>query len=79
MTPAERIEKIGRALHGARWINLLAVDLGINPATIRRWISGRTPLPENHGVFLDAANVIARRIDLLTKAAALTSPGQRDL
>jgi hypothetical protein len=70
MKPADRLAEIGRALYGERWQKPLAEDLDVNRDTVRHWLSGHTPLREDHGVFLDALNVIDARLRRLTQARA---------
>ena len=61
-SPAEMLTAIGIALHGPdHWKMRLARDLGIDDDTLRRWVSGRTPLSPTHGVFQDALALLERR------------------
>lgn len=46
MTPT-RLERIGEALYGPRWQSELARELGVADRTVRRWVSGETPEPED--------------------------------
>lgn len=62
----------GRALYGERWRMQLARALGVDDDTIRRWMSGRTELRADHGVFADAAELLhKRREELLAAELAL--------
>ncbi len=45
MTPAT-INRIGTALFGGYWQTQLADALGVNPRTVRRWVSGELPIPD---------------------------------
>ena len=54
------LAEIGRAIHGDRWIAPLADDLEINRETLRRWLNGHTPLPPDHGMWQDLADVVER-------------------
>ena len=40
-----RLQSIGEALYGARWITALARDLGVSSRTVQRWAAGDHPLP----------------------------------
>jgi hypothetical protein len=46
MTP-EKLATIGIALYGDRWQTALANDLRVADRTMRRWLSGDSPIPEN--------------------------------
>lgn len=59
--PTEMLAEIGVTLYGARWRLALARALDIDDDTIRRWMSGRTPLPPDHAVFADARRLLRRR------------------
>ena len=41
MTPDE-LKDHGQRLYGHRWQTKLAVALGINPRTVRRWVAGES-------------------------------------
>ena len=41
MTNFEKLRLLGEALHGPRWQNAVARDLGINPRQVHRWVSGQ--------------------------------------
>jgi hypothetical protein len=45
MSPSELIE-IGELLYGARWRRPLADLLGVDVATLRRWVSADTAIPQ---------------------------------
>jgi hypothetical protein len=45
MTPNE-LAAAGERLYGARWQTPLAAALGVNPRTLRRWVSGQNAIPE---------------------------------
>jgi len=42
-----QIIMIGRALHGRKWRNALARDLGVHDRTVRRWASGKAAPPKD--------------------------------
>lgn len=76
--PAAMLEAAGRALYGAEWQAPLAAvlpgrdGLGINPRTIRRWLSGASPVPL--GVLNDLAAMLDRHsASAATLAAELRS------
>jgi len=41
MTNFEKLQLLGEALHGARWQNAVARDLGIDSHQVYRWVSGK--------------------------------------
>jgi transposase-like protein len=45
MTPAT-LSRVGTALYGGFWQTQLADDLGVNPRTLRRWLSQELPIPD---------------------------------
>lgn len=51
MTP-EKLTTIGTALYGERWQTPLANDLQVADRTMRRWLAGESPIPENIGAEL---------------------------
>lgn len=62
MTPT-RLEAVGRVLYGPRWQTDLAADLGVTYRTMRRWVSGESPIPG--GVEADLRRLLAeRRIEI---------------
>lgn len=48
MTNLEKLQLLGNALHGPRWQNAVARDLGINPRQVHRWVSGEYEPHEGH-------------------------------
>ena len=48
MTNLEKLRLLGEALHGPRWQNAVARDLGINPRQVHRWVSGEYEPHEGH-------------------------------
>jgi hypothetical protein len=64
MTPDD-LTTSGLRLYGQRWQGPLAIALGVNGRTLRRWVSGQNPIPES--VADDIATLIAiagkRRIE----------------
>lgn len=41
----ELLRAVGEALYGSRWQHELAAALDVNERTVRRWVSGATPVP----------------------------------
>ena len=41
MTNLEKLRLLGDALHGPRWQNAVARDLGVNTRQVHRWVSGQ--------------------------------------
>lgn len=60
-SPPDMLADIGRALYGEHWRMPLSRDVGISDETLRRWMTGRTELPADHGVFADALALLQRR------------------
>lgn len=58
MTPT-LLRWAGEALYGPRWQTGLAVALDVADRTVRRWISGQSPVPESVVAELD--NLLAHR------------------
>lgn len=70
MTPQDRLAAAARLLYGGeRWTAALAADLGVGERTIRRWLSGETPLPDDHGVWAGLRALMRRRARELLEAA----------
>jgi hypothetical protein len=68
-TAADMLAHIGRTLYGERWIMPLSRALEISDDTISRWMSGRVILQADHGVFADAAALLARRTAQIAAAS----------
>lgn len=45
MTPDE-LKEIGQRLFGDRWQSALSRELVRDPRTVRRWVSGESPVPK---------------------------------
>jgi|WetSurMetagenome_2_1015567.scaffolds.fasta_scaffold608555_2 hypothetical protein len=71
MTPVDRLAAIGRALYGRDWKQPLAADLGYSRQAIHYWLSGKTPLPEDHPIFARARAKLMDRVAELRKAIDL--------
>lgn len=48
MTTLDRLRILGEALHGPRWQNAVARDLGINARQVHRWVSCEYEPHEGH-------------------------------
>lgn len=48
MTNLDKLRTLATALHGPRWQNAVARDLGINPRQVHRWVSGEYEPHEGH-------------------------------
>lgn len=68
-TPADQLAHIGRVLFGAHWRLALARGVKVDDDTIRRWMTGRTTLPVEHGVFKDALILMRQREQEISEAA----------
>jgi hypothetical protein len=57
----------GRALYGEHWRQPLGEETGVNPETLRRFMSGRMTIP--NGLLDHLLRLVRQRIDELVKAA----------
>lgn len=70
LTPADRLARAAKTLHGdEHWRLRFARDVGIDDDTLRRWMTGRTLLRADHGVFDDTVAVLRRRADEIRRSA----------
>lgn len=60
-SPADVLADTGRALYGEHWRLALSRGVEVDDDTIRRWMSGRTILTPEHGVFDDALTLLRNR------------------
>ena len=58
MTPAQ-LEAIGKLLYGQFWYTPMGADLDLNERTIRRWLTGESPIPA--GVTTDLIGIAHKR------------------
>jgi len=61
------LTQCGEALYGTRWRTDLAAALDVDERTVRRWVSGDTPVPR--GVYTDLMRIMQERaldLDKLT-------------
>ena len=58
MTP-DLLAKCGEALYGPRWQTEMSRDLDVADRTVRRWVSGDTPIPD--GVNIDLLRMLTER------------------
>lgn len=68
-TAADQLAHVGRVLYGEHWRLALARGVQVDDDTIRRWMTGRTELPGDHGVFSDALELMRRREREISEAA----------
>ena len=40
------LTRTGKSLHGEQWQRPIAVDLGVNERTVRRWVARASPVPD---------------------------------
>jgi hypothetical protein len=68
-SPADALAQVGRALYGEdAWVKPFADRFGVSRDTIRRWLTGRSDLRVDHGIFNDSLDVLAARIAELETA-----------
>ena len=53
------LTKCGEALYGPRWQSELSRDLDVDDRTMRRWVSGDSPVPV--GVNVDLLRLLTER------------------
>lgn len=68
-TPSDQLAHVGKVLYGQHWRLALARGVQVDDDTIRRWMTGRTILPANHGVFKDALTLMRQRQSEINMAA----------
>jgi len=66
MTNLDRIRLLGEALHGPRWQNAVARDLGIDPRQVHRWVSGQYEPRDGH--IADLIDIAKERKIQITEA-----------
>ena len=59
MTPPQLLERCGIALHGPNWRHGLAGDLGVRVSSVRHWVIGNNPIPDD--IWLRIVAVFGRR------------------
>lgn len=64
MTP-DKLSKAGSALYGSRWQSEMARELGVSDRTVRRWVSGDSPVPDT--AYDALRRLVAERVALLRK------------
>lgn len=57
------LEQCGEALYGSLWQTELSRALGVSDRTVRRWASGKTPVPR--AVWDEIASVMDARSEML--------------
>lgn len=66
----DQLTAIGTALYGQQWQSALARDLGVVDRTMRRWVSGESPIPT--GIIADLHRLLReRQMDIKTVLADL--------
>lgn len=55
----DQLTAIGTALYGSQWQSALARDLGIADRTMRRWVSGESPIPT--GIIAELTRLLRER------------------
>jgi len=66
VNPADLLAAIGRSLYGEHWQNQFAAAFHTSRDTIRKWLSGKMTLAQNHGVLAETLAVIDAKIAELT-------------
>lgn len=77
MTPDE-LTAAGQALYGERWQSSLARDLRVSDRTVRRWLAGDAPIPEQAETIVRA--VLVEHFDRMGGLIAFDlTPGERSI
>lgn len=63
----ELFAKVGGALYGPSWRNVLATELGVSERTVRRWQDGTSAIPD--GIRGDLAKLCRKHSAELAKIA----------
>jgi hypothetical protein len=58
--------EIGKALYGERWQTSLANDLQVADRTMRRWVSGASPIPP--ALWSEIDEILAKHADSIGSA-----------
>lgn len=66
MSPADLLASIGRALYGDHWQAQFAAAFHVSRDTIRKWLSGKTPLALSHGILAETLAVVDAKITELS-------------
>ena len=66
MTPSQ-LAVFGRSIYGSSWKSDLADALGVNRATVRRWLAGETVMKEKNE--RDIHELLAKKADHLSLLA----------
>lgn len=75
---AEIMADAGRLLYGTDWQSPLARDLGVSRDSVRRWLTGRMPLPHDHGAMQRLHGILLRAsIDAEARAPRLAAMAER--
>lgn len=69
MTNRDKLRALGEALHGGRWQNATAADIGVDKRQVHRWVVGEYDPPD--GVIADLIRVARQRA--VTINAAITA------
>jgi hypothetical protein len=70
MSPT-KLANVGRALYGQRWQTALATDLGVSDRTMRRWLTGESPIPS--GIEEELQKLLTMRTIEIDKRSELSS------
>lgn len=65
-SPCARLERVGEAMYGPRWQTDLARDLGVADRTVRRYVAGTVPVPDD--LWPKVARVIRDRLGEMNAA-----------
>jgi hypothetical protein len=68
-SPPDMLAESGRALYGEHWRMPLSRGVEVDDDTIRRWMTGRTYIRSDHGVFSDLLALMRRRAAEIAAAA----------
>jgi hypothetical protein len=64
---ADKLANFGRALYGERWQTALAIKLGVVDRTMRRWMTGESPIPS--GIEEELQKILAAKLTAIDSLA----------
>ena len=70
------LRRVGAALYGDRWQSALALDLSVTDRTMRRWVSGDSPVPGP--IWGEVRVIVARRGAVLGELYVALDPAALD-
>lgn len=73
--PRDLLVSAGEALYGPQWQTAIAADLGVTSRTVRRWLAGEWPVPDD--ALIDLATLCrdrSKQLSHIARTMAVTPP-----